>query len=171
MRLRDEILKEHSKKQTNRIVEWVGASQERFNRLFDLFLNDEYRVVQRAAWAVSSCVMNHPELIRKKISKLVTYLQQPGLDVAVKRNSIRLLQYVEIPVKYHGYVMDTCFRFLEDPAEAVAVKAFAITVLGKLARQYPEIIPEIKLLISEQLPHQSAAFRVRAREFMKQMQE
>jgi len=170
MRLRDEIGKEHSKKQTNKIVQWVGASQERFNQLFDLFLNDEYRVVQRAAWAVCFCVMDHPELIRKNFSKLVKYLQQPGLHVAVKRNSVRLLQYVEIPVKYQGYVMDICFRYLEDPAEAVAVKAFALTVLAKLAQQYPEIIPEIKLLINDQMAHQSAAFRVRARMFLTKVQ-
>ncbi|MEJ7671786.1 MAG: hypothetical protein WKF59_03550 [Chitinophagaceae bacterium] len=49
MNLRDEILKEHSKAQCNKIVQWVGDSQKRFEELFHLFLTDEYRVVQRAA--------------------------------------------------------------------------------------------------------------------------
>ena len=50
MNLREEILKEHSKTQCNKIVNWIGNSQKRFNELFELFLNDEYRVTQRAAW-------------------------------------------------------------------------------------------------------------------------
>lgn len=40
----------------------------------------------------------------------------------------------------------------------VAAKAFSPTVLANLAKLYPEISPEIKLLVQEQLPHQSAAF-------------
>ena len=63
--------------------------------------------------------------------------------------------------------MEICFKYLESSDEAVAIKAFSLTVLGKLAKKYPEIIPEIKLMIEEQLPHQSAAFKSRAKAFMK----
>jgi hypothetical protein len=49
MNLREEILKEHSKAQSNKIVSWIGNSQKKFDELFNLFLNDEYRVTQRAA--------------------------------------------------------------------------------------------------------------------------
>ena len=63
--------------------------------------------------------------------------------------------------------MEICFKYLESPNEAVAIKAFSLTVLGKLAKKYPEIIPEIKLMIEEQLPHQSAAFKSRAKMFIK----
>ena len=55
-----------------------------------------------------------------------------------------------------------------NPKEAVAIKAFSLTILGKLAKKYPEIIPEIKLLIDEQITHQSAAFKSRAKKFLKE---
>ena len=63
--------------------------------------------------------------------------------------------------------MEICFKYIESPREAVAIKAFSLTVLGRLAKKYPEIVPEIKLIIEEQLPHQSAAFKNRAKRFMK----
>jgi hypothetical protein len=165
--LRAEILKEHSKAQCTTIINWVGASQKRFDELFHLFLNDEYRVVQRAAWPVSYCVMTHPDFIKKNWPALIKNLQKQNLHNAVKRNSIRLLQDIKIPKKYQGQIMDICFKYVESPTEAVAVKAFSLTVLGNLAKQYPEIIPEIKLLIEEQLPHQTAAFKSRAKVFLK----
>ena len=167
MNLRQEILKEHSKAQCNKIVEWVGNSQERFDELFRLFLNDEYRVVQRAAWPVSYCAIANPGLIKKHFGSLLTNLQKPNLHDAVKRNSIRLLQDVPIPRKYQGDVMTICFNYLVSPTEPVAVKAFSLTVLGKLANNYPEIIPEIKLLIEDQLPQQTAAFKSRAKKLLK----
>jgi hypothetical protein len=165
--LRDEILKEHSKAQCNKIVHWVGASQQRFDELVYLFLNDEYRVVQRAAWPVSYCVIAYPQLIKKHWSSIIKNLEQPNLHNAVKRNSMRLLQDIDIPKRYQGQVMDTCFNYISSPTEAVAVKAFSLTVLSRLAKQYPEIIPEIIVLIEDQAPHQTAAFKSRAKAFLK----
>lgn len=165
--LKEEILKEHSKAQCTAIVNWVGASQQRFDELFRLFLNDEYRVVQRAAWPVSYCVIAHPQFIKKHWAALVKNLQQPNLHNAVKRNSIRLLQDIPIPEKYQGSIMDICFNYLQSPTEAVAVKAFSLTVLNNLAKQYPEIIPEVQLILEDQAQSLTAALKVRAREFLK----
>lgn len=165
--LREEILKEHSKAQCTAIVNWVGASQQRFDELFRLFLNDEYRMVQRAAWPVSYCVIAHPQFIKKHWAALVKNLQQPNLHNAVKRNSIRLLQDIPIPEKYQGSIMDICFNYLQSPTEAVAVKAFSLTVLNNLAKQYPEIIPEVQLILEDQAQCLTAALKVRAREFLK----
>jgi hypothetical protein len=167
--LREQILIEHSKAQCTKIVNWVGANQQRFDELFTLFLKDEYRVVQRAAWPVSYCVIAHPNFIAKHWGRLIKNLQKPNLHNAVKRNSIRLLQNITIPKKYQGQLMDICFKYVASPTEAVAIKAFSLTVLSNLAQQYPEIIPEIKLLIEEQLGRQTAAFKSRAKIFLKEV--
>jgi len=169
MELRSEILKEHSKKQCDKIVQWVGNSQERFDELFHLFLHDEYRVIQRAAWPVSYAVIAYPHLIRDHFPALIKKINEPGVHDAVKRNGIRLLQGIDIPEIYQGDVMDTCFRLLAAPTEAVAIKAFCITVLGKLAKRYPAILTELKILIEDQLPHQSAAFRSRAKKLLREL--
>jgi hypothetical protein len=169
--LREQILKEHSKAQCRVIVNWVGASQQRFDELFNLFLTDEYRVVQRAAWPVRNCVIIHAHFITKHWISFIKNLQKPNIHNAVKRNSICLLQEVVIPKKYQGQIMDICFQYLQSPTEAVSVKAFSLTVLSNLAKQYPEIIPEIKLLIEEQLGRQTAAFKSRAKMFLKEVEK
>ena len=167
MHLRNQILKEHTKQNCNAIVEWVGNDVSRFNQLFKLFLNDEYRVTQRAAWPISYCVIAHPEFMKNNLAKLLSNLQKPNIHDSIKRNAVRILQSIIIPEKYEGVIMDLCFKYIESPTEAVAIKAFSLTVLGNLAEKYPEIIPEIKLLIEDQVPHQTAAFKVRAKNFLK----
>ncbi len=171
MNIREEILKEHSKAQCTRIVNWVGNNQQRFDELFSLFVNDEYRVVQRAGWPVSNCVMANPKLIKKHWKGLINNLKKPNLHNAVKRNSIRLMQDIELPAKYHGEIMDTCFKFMESPKEALAVKVFSMSVLGNLAEIYPEIKPELKLLIEDQLPDQTAGFKSRGKNVLKQLEK
>jgi len=166
--LRNQILKEHTKENCKTIVEWVGNDFSRFNQLFNLFLNDEYRVTQRAAWPLSYCVIAHPQFIKNNFGKLVSNLQKPSLHDSIKRNTVRLLQSVEIPEKYEGMVLEICFKYVESPNEAVAIKAFALSVLGHLAKKHPDIIPEIKLLIEEQLSHQTVAFKSRAKKLLEQ---
>jgi hypothetical protein len=70
---------------------------------------------------------------------------------------------VDIPEKFHGEVMEICFKYVESSTEAVAVKAFSLTVLNNLSKQYPEILPEVRLLIEEQWLYQTAAFRSRSK--------
>ncbi len=167
MDLKSALLKEHSKAQCTKIVNWVGTDQSRFDDLFSFFLEDEYRVAQRASWPVSYCVTANPMLIKKHWKKLISNLKNPNLHDAVKRNSIRLMQNMEIPAEYQGEIMNICFRFLESPSEALAIKVFSMSVLGNLAGLYPEIKPELKLIIKEQLPDQSAGFKARAKNVLK----
>jgi hypothetical protein len=62
--------------------------------------------------------------------------------------------------------MDICFAYLASATEAIAVKAFSLSVLSNLSKQYPGIIPEIKLLIEDQLPRQTPALASRAKKFL-----
>jgi hypothetical protein len=169
MNIRTALLKEHSKKQCAAIVKWIGSDQKRFDELFDLFLNDEYRVVQRAGWPLSYCVEDHPEFIQKHYRKLLKNLNKKGIHEAVKRNTVRLLQYVDIPEKFHGEVMDVCFRYISSPTEAVAVKAFSLVVLHKLSKEYPEILNEMKIIIEERIDFETAAFKTHARRILKEL--
>ena len=166
MILHDQILKEHTKANCNAIVKWIGDSQQRFDELFKLFVSDEYRVAQRAAWPLSYAVVAHPKFIQKHFSKLLRNLEKPNLHNAVKRNTVRLLQDISIPEKFHGRVMNLCFDYVNSPVEAAAVKAFSLTILENLSREYPEIKPELKTVIENRWDYESAAFRSRARKIL-----
>ena len=167
MKLRDTLLKEHSKAQCNKIIKWIGKDQSRFDTLFRLFLNDESIVQQRAAWPMSYCVRAHPELIQKHLGKLLANLEKPGHHDAIKRNSLRLIQDIEIPKKYQGTVMDQCIRFDSSPIEKPAIKAFAMGVLEQLIKLYSEIKREIRTIIEDNWENESAAFRSRAKRILR----
>jgi hypothetical protein len=64
--------------------------------------------------------------------------------------------------------MDVCFRYFSSPTEAIAIKAFSISVLQKLAKLYPEIINEIKLIIEERWDYETPAFKARAKKLLKE---
>ncbi|NOT52623.1 MAG: hypothetical protein HOP10_15270 [Chitinophagaceae bacterium] len=167
MDLRETILAKHSKATTMTIVKWIGNNQLRFDELFDLFLNDQPLVTQRAAWPLSYAVTGHPQLISKHFGKLLKNLDKPNLHDAIKRNTMRLLQGIDIPSTYHGEVMNRCFEYIISPSEKPAIKAFSLTVLENLSKQYPEIIRELRTIIEDRWDIESAAFRSRAKKILK----
>jgi hypothetical protein len=168
MNLEQVIRDEHSKAQCNRIVTYIGNDKKRFAALMKLFFTGEYRVTQRAAWPMSNIVRKHPELITPYLAKLISKLSNPSEGDAVLRNIVRLLQSVQIPKKLHGKVMTICFDFIQSNETAIAIKAFSLSILQNLSKQYPEIIPEVKTIIEERWELETAAFRSRAKNFLRE---
>jgi hypothetical protein len=166
MNLEKELLKSQSLPQCNRIVKYIGDREIRFGELVKLFLKGDYRLTQHAAWPLSYCVRNYPVLAKPYFKKFLDRLSDAKSHPAVKRNIIRLLQFVEIPKKYHGKLMNDCFQFISSPNEAIAVKAFSLTILKNMSTLYPEILPELKAIIEARWEFETPAFHSRAKKIL-----
>jgi hypothetical protein len=167
MNLEVEILKEHSKRQAVRIASWIGTDKKRFKSLMDLFLRGEYRTTQRSAWIVNLCAEAHPALLRPYLRRMIARMQQPGVHDSVKRNVIRILQFIPIPDELMGEVTLVCFEYLASPKEPIAVRVFSMAVLANIAQKEPGLKNELRLTIERQLEHGGMAFCSRARKVMK----
>jgi hypothetical protein len=67
MNIREEILLEHSKNQALKIAAYASENKKQFRELMNCFLEDNYRVAQRAAYAVSWAALQHPQMIQPYI--------------------------------------------------------------------------------------------------------
>jgi len=168
MNLREAILEEHSKRQTEKIARYIGNDKKRFAQLVKLFLEDEYRVVQRAAWIMSYCAEQQPQLIKPYLEKLLNNLEKPGLHDAVKRNTLRIFEAVDIPVKLQGKLVDICFRTLASQ-EPAAMKAYSITILLNICKKETDLKNELKLVIESLMPYDSAAVKSRGRKALREL--
>ena len=168
MDIKKELLKEHSKRQTTKIVNYIGNSPARFKALVRSFLDGPYRVTQRAAWPLSYCVREHPNLIKPHLKNILKMLDKKDAHVAVKRNIMRLLQDIEIPKQFYGALTDKCFTLM-DPKETIAVRVFSMTVLADIAKQEPDLKKELRIVIEDQLPYGSAGFLSRAKKVLKEI--
>lgn len=166
MSLRDDILKEFSKAHTVKIARKIGPNQESFDELIELFLGDEQRVKQRAAWILSHCADDHPWLIEKHIETLLLNLKRPVSD-PVKRNTLRVLRYVDIPEDLMGIAAELCFKFLHSGKEPVAIKVHAMDILYKIVRFFPELKDELRFVIEDQMTYGSAGFKNRGGKILK----
>lgn len=170
MKLREAILAAHSRDNTLNITRWIGDDPQRIAELMQLFMQDEYRVVQRAAWVVRYVAKAQPELMTPYIPVLVARVKDTTAHIAVKRNVLRIFEDLELPESVHSDLMNICFDAIADPAEAIAVRAVGLGLLGRLSLLYPEIKNEIRLIIEDVMSQSpTAAFRSRAKKVIQLM--
>ena len=169
MNIREELLKEHSKQQALKIANYACSSPKYFKELMNCFIDNEYRIAQRAAWSVSWASQKQPELVKPYIKILVAQLNRKNIHNSVIRNSLRILQKINIPQKFHGEVMNSCFNFIQQPATPVAFKSFSLKILGNFAKIYPEIKNELKVIIEERWGTETAGFKAKAKHILKQI--
>lgn len=170
MDIKKALEKGHSKAITDQIISYVGSNQTRFNSLITIFLEGPYRITQRAAWPLSFCVINQPSLIDRHYGSILKMLTKKGIHDAVKRNIMRSLQFVEIPAKHQGKVIEHCFNLM-DAKEPIAVRVFAMTVLANLSKLHPDLKKELKLVIEDQLPYGTAAYLSRSKKILRQLEK
>jgi len=163
--IRFALQKEHSKENTEKIVEYVGSNDKRLAELMDIFFYERWELVQRAAWAVGK-LGETTHVLQPYLPQMIQHLQRADLHDAVKRNTIRTWQFMEIPDDYLGEVADICFEFLKKKQEPVAVKVFSMVVLEKVVHRAPELKDELKFLIEEQLPYGTAGFVSRGKKVL-----
>ena len=168
MNIREELLKQqiHFKKHAITITEHAILTNENFKELIDCFLSDNVRVAQRAAWSVSWAAQKRPELVEPYAGVLISQLKRTDVHNAVIRNSLRILEDLDIPEEFHGEVMDACFQFLQKRDTAIAIKAFALTVLFNLSKIYPDIKNELRVIIEENMDYETAAYKSRGRKIL-----
>ena len=170
MDLKHEILKDHSKKHALHIAEYIGEDANRFDMLMQLFFCGNYQIKQRSAWVVGICCEKHPSLITPYLKKVIQNLRNDVHD-AVKRNSVKVLQNVDLPDELLGEAADVCFQLLSSRTEPVAVKVFSMTVLLNIVKKVPELKNELKIIIEDQIPYGSAGFLSRGKKTLKALEK
>lgn len=168
MNIKLQLEQEHSKENTLAITDYIGIDKARFAELMDLFFEGNNRIVQRSSWVVSHVADRHIHLLHPYIEKMVDNLNNP-VHVAVKRNTVRIFQDINIPDELLGKVADRCFTYLDDPKEAVAVRAFSMTVLYNICQKEPELKNELRLVIEEHIEYGSPGFKSRGKKILKKL--
>lgn len=170
MNLKAALLAEHSKEQVLKIAKYINGDGQRLAELMRIFMYGEYRVVQCAAWVISTVAQAQPLTIKPYLPLLVKRLGDKDIHVAVKRNVLRILQDLPLDESIQEPLMNHCFEYLTHHGEALAVRAFALSLLARLALVYPELNNELKIIIEDALQHEPAAsFKSRAKKVLKQI--
>lgn len=168
MDILNEINKEISKERVSQIAAYIEADQQQFATLMNIFLKGLYVTTQRAGWVLSECAIKNPNLVIPYFRNFIQKLQEPFAPDSVKRNIVRIWQFIDIPEEYEGDIYNICFGYLHSN-EAIAVQVFSMTVCHHITRNIPELKTELRLAIEDIVMKNqdgSAAIKSRAKKIL-----
>jgi hypothetical protein len=171
MNLEKALTAPYSQTGVRKIASYIGEDQAKFKLLIGQLLSFDNKKMPLAAGSMSICVEKHPSLLNKYIKKLIKAATSVSATDSLKRNVLRALQFVQIPAKDQGIAVDFCFTTLANRKEAIAIRVFAMTVLGNIARQHPYLKQELKLLLESELSIGSAGYVSRAKKVLRQLRQ
>jgi len=167
MNIQQSLIDSRSKENIILIRDYIGEDTERFDELMQVFLNGEMRLVQRSIWVVTHVVMLHPTIVAPYVDDLLKEMEQPRHS-GVLRNTMKMFADVEVPMTedQYGKAVSFAFDYLENPQEAIAVKAHSMGFLWKACAKEPDLAPEFKMLLEENMSYGSSGVRARAKKII-----
>lgn len=122
----------------------------------------------RAMWVVDHCGDLDHERIKPFHSQLINNLKTKNLSSGIIRCILSLFQKHSVPAKHESFMLDTCYNYIKNPSEAIAVRAFAITVIYNISKPYPELLKELEIVLQHLVPTEdSPAMRARIKNTVK----
>ena len=166
----EDLLIDSSRITADMAVHTIGENQALFKKVLDFALEDNDQYAMRAARVIYLTAINHPELIRPYLNKIIHELSGFKND-GLKRSMTRILSehYTELNEESQGILVDVCFKYLMDTNEKIALKIYSMDILYNLSQIYPEIKKELIFSIENQLPYASAAIKSRGKKMMKKL--
>jgi len=162
MNIKEQLIVEHSKANSLKIVKYIGDDAGKFEELFALFIKNEPIISQRAAFVLDhSCVQN-PQLIAPHLSDLIDNMIIPNQHNSIIRSSVRVLQEYKIPEELQGKAIEYCYLLLRDYKQPIAIRAFSISVIYNITNDFPKLKPELLLTIQDLLNDESPGLKNRS---------
>jgi 8-oxo-dGTP diphosphatase len=158
-------------------TEWVATSAidnpAIFRKMLEFSYSDDKKLAFHASWILTKVCDKYPEIIDPFLSEIVEKLEKINNESA-QRSFLRIIslsEIKEISSKHHGLLADHCFAALKSGFSAIAIKAYSMEILYKLARVYPELANELSATIIMLQEDGSAGIVARGRIILKRLTE
>lgn len=142
------------------------------SELVALVLINEDVLSSRASWVLWHCNDIDSELIIPFYSKLILNMRNKTLHYSTVRNTLRLFQKEKVPKKHEAFMLDLCYGYIKNPHEAIAIRAFSITIIYNICKFYKELFFEFSLVLSQiNQPNESAGMKSKIKNTLRDIEK
>ena len=180
----DNIMYEDKELQTmiNRMMsikeaDWIATSAidnpEIFGKLLEYSFSDDKKLAFHSSWTLTKVCDKYPEIIFPHLAEIIESLDKIDNESA-QRSFLRIISLTNmsrIGTKHHGILAEHCFSALRSGFSAIAIKAYSMETLYKLALIYPELANELSATINMLQGEGSAGIIARGRMILKKLTE
>lgn len=148
-----------SKNEAECIAAAAGRTYDGFVKLLGWMEAPEPILSKRAAWCFSLAAKLRPDWAQNCQQRLIGLLARDNPSDGLLRNTLRVLRDCSLHPESIDSLAYYCFEFTQDLGCPIAVRAFAMHILGKIGLVVPEIRHEVKSIIDYHFEEAPAGMR------------
>ena len=156
-------------------AEWVAESAagnvEILKKLLEYSFSDDKKLAFRASWTLSKVFDRYPEMLNPDLERMIETLDNLENE-SVQRSFLRMISLGDldkISIRHQGILADHCFKMLKSGFSAIAIKAYSMEIIYKLALIYPELANELSATIQMLQGEGSAGILARGHLILKKL--
>nr|WP_319398224.1 hypothetical protein [uncultured Carboxylicivirga sp.] len=147
--------------------EWSMFDQI-IQQLWQINRSENEKMAWRSAYLIDLIHDVNPSIIEPYLEQILTNVCNET-NQSIKRHYLRILSQHNLNEMVNGIFVDVCFKWLGMDETPIAVKAHCMTILYNLCSAYPEMIPELRLVLENLLPYGSKGEINRAKKILLQL--
>jgi len=118
-------------------------------RLIEYSYSDDKKLASKSSWTLSKLYDSNPEVLSSYLPGMAEGIDSVGNE-SVQRSFLRILSLSDLhklDERLHGILADHCFRMIRSNFSAIAIKAYSLEIIYKLALFYPGLANELSAAI------------------------
>ncbi|MEZ4721932.1 MAG: hypothetical protein R2813_08670 [Flavobacteriales bacterium] len=152
---------DRSKDNVLRIIQAIEKQGTDYREFFQIVHEQPASKCWRMTWMLSSLVERNPK-IGNEIQELVWKQLKPCEHQGMQRDLWRTLTFVDISEELSGSVYDFACNVIASAHYPVAVRVHAMQCAFNIAKPWPELRDELKMILDSLGPEESVGTRNRA---------
>lgn len=168
--LEEYIAQNYSKTFALDLAQVLSEQPERIAELLQIINKEEEPISRRAAWYFSTLFDIHPELVHPYVDELIARVDQVKSQ-SILRAYLRTISRVNIPEKYHAFLIQFSAETILSNKSEIAVKAMAMDIFLQISKFQPDLLYELEYMIELIYPEGSRGIQNKCRNFLKEIEK
>jgi hypothetical protein len=141
------------------LIEETQKDKDLLGQIVELSFTDEKYVCWRAAWFMAHYANEYPD-------NVLPYLRQVCENLPEMRHQtqvgcyLRMILQMKVDFEDLGDLFDFCVKQLGNDAFPMYIKSYSLQILQAVAKQYPELVPEILEVIEQHKDHYDSKYLI-----------
>ncbi|WP_066627850.1 hypothetical protein [Labilibacter marinus] len=148
--------------------DYIAKNPEHITVLIQLMAEMKQHKHWKAAWILDHVYQENHALIPPYIDDMMAMFSQSSTG-SILRITGKLLSFHDITNRVDGNFINRCFDLIISPQTPVAIKVHAMQLAFNISEEYPELKPELKIILQDQLSLGTGGFKSRAKKLIKEL--
>jgi len=161
----------HGRKEAEWLAELAAEKEDVLLRLIHFSFSADNKLSSKASWSLSKVLDSHPDIMAPFTTMIIGSLDRIENE-SVRRSFMKIISLSDITAltrKNQGILADYCFRMLRSGFSSIAVKAYSMEIIYRLAQVYPELTGELAETINLLQDEKSAGILAKGRIILKRL--